>query len=157
MTQKKLVVVVVLLFSQILGLSHSQAASTYKLEVVVVELEAVKQIARFNGATVKEVCGQKKVTFLNKSFTGQDAKVTSFTRIRVKNESGKIIGTGSLSKILWAEDYASGNLIQGTCLFTTIITVKAAEYYTVELVGLDSYDFSLADLKKTKWKAFVNF
>lgn len=157
MTKKKLIVAIVLLFSQIIGSTYSQAASTYKLTVVVVELEAVKQIARFNGATVKDVCGQKQVEFLNKSFTGQNAKVTSFTRIRVKNESGKIIGTGSLSKILWAEDYASGNLIQGTCLFTTTITVKAAEYYTVELVGLESYDFSIADLKKTKWKAFVNF
>lgn len=157
MSKKKLFVTIALIITQILGTTYAQAASTYKLKISVSEMEASKQIARFNGASVKDVCGARKVTFLNKSFRGQDAKVTAFTKVRVKNESGKIIGTGTLSKIVWVTDYTSGNLIQGSCQFTATVTVKSAEFYTVELVGLESYDFSLKELKDQKWKVAIDF
>jgi len=157
MLKRKLPLVIVLLFLQIFSSTYAQAATAYKLKITVTESDAIKKIARFNGETVKDVCGQKNFTFLNKSFTGQVAKVTTTTRVRVKNESGKLIGTGTLSSIVWETDYSSGNLIQGTCRFSTTLTVKPAQFYTIELIGLSSFDFSLADLKSSKWKVSIDF
>jgi hypothetical protein len=157
MLTKKLLVIIVIFFTQILGSTYSQAATSYKLNLVVTETEAIDRIARFNGETTKAVCGKKNFTFLNGNFTGQAAKVNTSTRVRVKNESGKLIGTGSLSSILWKTDYASGNLIQGTCSFSTTLTVKSAQFYTIELIGLSSYDFSLTELKASKWKVSIDY
>jgi hypothetical protein len=157
MFTKKLIVLILSFSTVLFGSTQAHAATSYKLKLIVAETEAINQIARFNGKTAKDVCGQKNFTFLNGSFTGQTAKVNTTTRVRVKNESGKLIGTGTLSSILWETDYTSGNLIQGSCRFTTTLTVKPAQFYTIELIGLSSYDFSMTELKASKWKVSIDF
>ena len=157
MKKTSLISIALLATAQLFGSASAQAATTYKVQITVNELATVGNVARFNNATIKDVCGLPNYLYVTPSFQEYPAKVSTGTRVRVKNESGKIIGTGGLSTIVWVTDYASGNLIQGSCKFTGRITVKSAQFYSIELVGLGSYDFSLSELKAKKWKVNIDF
>jgi hypothetical protein len=157
MKKKSLFLISLLASAQFFGSASAQAAATYTLQITVNEVATVGNVARFNGATVKEVCGAPNYLYLTPSFDEYAAKISSATRVRVKNESSKIIGTGGLSSILWITKYSSGNLIQGSCKFVGKVKVKSAQFYSIELVGLGSYDFSATELKAKKWKVNIDF
>ena len=157
MKKTSLLIISLLTAAQLFGVTNAHAAATYTVQITANELATVGNVSRYNGATVKDVCGSPNYLYLTPSFDEYPAKVSTATRVRVKNESGKIIGTGSLSSIVWITKYASGNLIQGSCKFTGKIKVKSAQFYSIELVGLQTYDFSASELKAKKWKVNINF
>ena len=74
-------------------------------------------------------------------------KIAKGDPIKFKNESGKTVGIGKLSKAFAIEDEGSFY-----CGYTATVTVGAAKFYSVTIDGREGPDYSFAELKKKKWK-----
>ena len=133
------------------------AASTYTLNLSVYESEGYMGL--FSDEAQTAAGGAKKC--LRGFFSGFPVKkmtISKSSKVKVFNESGKVVGLGSLSNVTWkktgvdldadGEEYPIGN-----CTFTGKIKVKKADFYSISITGVDEpFDVEFSDLVKKKWK-----
>jgi hypothetical protein len=90
-------------------------------------------------------------------------KIGNKSKIKVKNDSGKIVGIGTLSKVGWKKDRSEededpeiGTVVYGTCTYSQSIKVTKSNFYSIEFSGtnteIPAFDIALSDLIKKKWK-----
>ena len=152
----------------------ANAATTYKLNLTVIEEAAIGQIALYDDEGdqsakhgLKE-CTSDKIFYVNSNATSTSdiaklTKVGNRTQVKVKNDSGKVVGLGTLSKVKWTkteayedDDPEIGYVVKGTCTYSAVITLKVSDFYSIEIPNMTTpYDVSLADLKADKWKLIL--
>lgn len=146
-----------ILFSTTVNLPPASAASTYTLNLSVYESE--EYMGLFSDENQTAAGGAKKC--LRGFFLGATLKkmiVQKSSKVKIFNESAKVVGLGSLSKVTWkkagtdfdadGEEYPLGN-----CIFSGQIKLKKADFYSIEIAGVDEpFDIEFSDLVKKKWK-----
>jgi hypothetical protein len=146
-----------LLVTTVLVPTTSSAASTYTLNLSAYEAEGF--IGLFSDEVQTPAGGAKKC--LRGFFGGFPLTkmiITKSSKVKVFNESGKVVGLGSLSTVSWkktgvdfdadGEEYPVGN-----CIFSGKIKVKKADFYSISIAGVDEpFDVEFSDLVKKKWK-----
>jgi hypothetical protein len=145
------------LVSTTVNLPTAAAASTYTLNLSVYESEGYMGL--FSDEDQTAAGGAKKCLrgfFLGLGLTKMVVKKSS--KVKIFNESGKVVGLGSLSTVTWkkagtevdsdGEEYPVGN-----CIFSGKIKLKKADFYSIEIAGVDEpFDIEFSDLVKKKWK-----
>jgi len=135
----------------------ASASATYTLNLSVYESEGF--IGLFSDEPATPAYGAKKC--LRGFFGGYPLKKMSInksSKVKVFNESGKVVGLGSLQKVTWKKagvDLDADGLEYplGNCTFTGKIKVKKADFYSISVAGVDeTYDVAFSDLVKQKWK-----
>lgn len=146
-----------LLVSTVINAPNAAAAATYTLNLSVYEPEGY--LGLFSDESQTPARGAIKC--LRGFFGGYPIKkmiVTKSSKVKVFNESGKVVGLGSLSTVTWkkvgtdlnadGKEYPLGN-----CIFSAKIKVKKADFYSISITGVDEpYDAEFSDLVKNKWK-----
>ena len=146
-----------LLVSTTVNLPTASAASTYTLNLSVYESE--EYMGLFSDESQTAAGGAKKC--LRGFFLGATLKkmiVKKSSKVKIFNESAKVVGLGSLSTVTWkkagtdldadGEEYPVGN-----CIFSGKIKLKKADFYSIEIDGVDEpFDIEFSDLVKKKWK-----
>jgi hypothetical protein len=146
-----------ILVSTTVNLPTATAASTYTLNLSVYESEGYMGL--FSDEDQTAAGGAKKCLrgfFLGLGLTKMVVKKSS--KVKIFNESGKVVGLGSLSNVTWkkagtevdsdGEEYPVGN-----CIFSGKIKLKKADFYSIEIAGVDEpFDTEFSDLVKKKWK-----
>jgi len=146
-----------ILVSTTVNLPTAAAASTYTLNLSVYESEGYMGL--FSDEDQTAAGGAKKCLrgfFLGLGLTKMVVKKSS--KVKIFNESGKVVGLGSLSTVTWkkagtevdsdGEEYPVGN-----CIFSGKIKLKKADFYSIEIAGVDEpFDIEFSDLVKKKWK-----
>jgi hypothetical protein len=151
----------------------AQAAGTYKITLTVIDEDAAKNVALYDDDGDQSVkhglrkCADSKVLWLKSGASSTSdlihyQKIGNKTQVKILNDSGKVVGLGTLSKVGWVKDRAEdggediGNVVYGTCTYSQVITVKASDFYSISLpnanVEISPYDISLSDIKKKKFK-----
>lgn len=162
------------LFISQINIFQANAASRYKINLTIVDEDASTNVALYDddgdqsSAHGKKKCANAKVMWLNQNAISTSdiikyQKVGNKTQIKIKNDSGKVVGLGTLSKVGWIKDREEmdddpdiGLVVYGTCTYSQVITVKASDFYSLEFANTNAkitpYDISASDLKKKKWK-----
>ena len=152
----------------------AQSATSYTLNLTIIDEDAATNIALYNDdgdqSTKHGVkkCSDSKVIWLNPDpYDTSDIlkyqKIGNKSKIKVKSDSGKIVGIGTLSKVSWKKDRSEedddpeiGTIVYGTCSYSQSIKVFKSNFYSIEFSGtnteIPAFDISLADLIKKKWK-----
>lgn len=170
-SKSKIWILAMSLVASFVTASQSEAATTYTINLRVIDSDSATNIALYDDSGdqsashgVKE-CSDSKVMWINRNASRASdimkfTKVGNRTKIKVKNDSGKVVGLGTLSKVSWLQDREEmdddpeiGLVVFGTCIYSQKIKVKASDFYSIEISGLDAepFDVSLASLKKKKW------
>lgn len=135
----------------------ASAASTYTLSLTVYESEGYMGL--FSDESQTPAGGAKKC--LRGFFSGypmEKMTITKSSKVKVVNESGKVVGLGSLSTLVWKKagtdlDADGVEYPLGNCIFSTKIKLKKADFYSIQITGLSGgYDISFSDLVADKWK-----
>jgi hypothetical protein len=149
----------------------SSAATTYTINLTVLEEASALNIALYDdeGQSISDgvkKCKSKEISWINHNATSKydlvkSTKIGNQTKVKIKNDSSKIVGLGTLSTVIWRYDRSEvddnpdiGTIVYGTCIYSQKIKVTLSDFYSIELVGVatEPFDISLADLKKKKWK-----
>lgn len=153
--------------------TNANSATNYTLNLTIIDEEASTNIALYSGegdlnqSHGKKKCTGEKVFWINPNATSTNdlakwTKIGNKTKVKVKNDSGKIVGIGTLSKVGWKkdreeidEDPEIGLKVYGTCTYSQVIKVSKSNFYSIEFSGTNtvvpSFDISLSDLIKKKW------
>ena len=152
---------------------QAQASGTYKINLTIVDEEAAKNVALYDDDGDQSTkhglkkCASSKLLWLNSGASSTSdlihyQKIGNNTQVKVLNDSGKVVGLGTLSKVNWIRDRAQdegsdiGTVVYGTCTYSQVITVKASDFYSISLPNaneeISPYDISLSDLKRKKFK-----
>ena len=143
--------------STTVNLPTAAAASTYTLNLSVYESEGYMGL--FSDEDQTAAGGAKKCLrgfFLGLSLTKMVVKKSS--KVKIFNESGKVVGLGSLSNVTWKKagtevDSDGDEYPVGNCIFSGKIKLKKADFYSIEIAGVDEpFDTEFSDLVKKKWK-----
>jgi hypothetical protein len=155
------------------GAVNSNSATTYTLKLTIIDEDAATNIAVYGDEdqSVKGAiknCSTAKEMWLNPNPQSTSdiikfQKIGNKSKIKVKNDSGKIVGIGTLSKVGWIkdreeldDDSSSGIIVYGTCTYSQSIKVSKSNFYSIEFSGtntdIPSFDVALTDLIKKKWK-----
>ena len=135
----------------------ASAASTYTLNLSVYESEGFMGL--FSDENQTPAGGAKKC--LRGFFSGYPMKkmtILKSSKVKVLNESGKVVGLGTLSGVTWKKaatdlDADGVEYPLGNCIFSTKLKVKKADFYSIQITGLDeAYDVSFSELGADKWK-----
>jgi hypothetical protein len=168
---KRLITLVAIMSLLLINVMPANAATTYKLTLIVIEESAMGQIALYDDDGDQspkhglKKCTSNKIFYVNRNATSTAdiagfTKVGNRTQVKVKNDSGKVVGLGNLTKVKWTktdeyedDDPEIGYVVRGTCSYSAVITLKASDFYSIEIPNMTTpYDISLADLKADKWK-----
>lgn len=140
----------------------ASAASTYTLSLTVYESEGYMGL--FSDESQTPAGGAKKC--LRGFFSGYPMKKMTFTKsskVKVVNESGKVVGLGSLSTLVWKKagtdlDADGFEYPLGNCIFSTKIKLKKADFYSIQIGGInEAYDVAFSELVADKWKLTLTF
>ncbi len=158
--------------------NQANAATTYSLNLTLVNKASAASMALYESdqpltsAYALQKCGSPSMIWLfnssggfgNSSESTNSAKnyFGKDTKIRIKNDAGKIVGIGTLTKVGWKTDHEEIDSEDGTrvwvgnCTYSTTIKIASSNFYSIEFSGKGSnvaaYDVSLSELKKQKWK-----
>ena len=155
------------------GAANTHAATTYTLKLTIIDEEGATNVGLYDDAGDQSVqhgkkeCSEAKKMYINPDPTSTSdivkyQKIGNTSKIKVKNDSGKIVGIGTLSKIGWKKDRVEnddpeiGPIVYGTCSYSQKIKVSKSNFYSIEFSGTNvdvpSFDIALSDLIKKKWK-----
>lgn len=86
---------------------------------------------------------------------GYDIESTS--RIKIENQSGKIIGLGRITKVFVEPqyEYENGKEIGGftfSCRYTGSVRIPRAKFYKIFVDRRQGPEYSFQELSKAKWK-----
>jgi len=135
----------------------ASAASTYTLTLSVYESDGFMGL--FSDETQTPAGGAKKCH--RGFFSGYPMKkmtISKSSKVKVLNESEKVVGLGSLSTVTWKKagtdlDADGVEYPLGNCIFSTKLKVKKADFYSIRITGVtEAYDVSFSDLVADKWK-----
>jgi hypothetical protein len=152
----------------------SHSAPSYTLNLTIVDEDATTNVALYDdegdqsASHGRKKCSSAKLMWLNPDpISTSDIiryqKIGNKSKIKVKNDSGKIVGIGTLSVVGWKEDRVEenedpeiGTVVYGTCTYSQKIKVSKSNFYSIEFSGTNvevpSFDIALSDLIKKKWK-----
>ena len=152
----------------------AHSATTYTLNLTIIDEDATTNVALYDDAGDQSVshgrkkCSDTKLMWLNPDpISTSDLikyqKIGNKSKIKVKNDSGKIVGIGTLSVVGWIKDRVEededpeiGTVVYGTCTYSQKIKVSKSNFYSIEFSGTNvevpSFDIALSDLIKKKWK-----
>ena len=166
--------IITLALLNLMGVPAGNSASSYTINLTIIDEDAATNVALYDddgdqsSAHGKKKCTDSKVLWLNPNpRTTSDIikyqKIGNRTQIKIKNDSGKVVGLGTLSKVSWIKDREEidddpeiGLQVFGTCVYSQKIRVKSSDFYSIEFANSNSeitpYDISLSELKKKKFK-----
>lgn len=152
----------------------AHSVTTYTLTLTIIDEDADTNIALYDDAGDQSAkhgikkCSDSKVMWINPYASSTSdlikyQKIGNKSKIKVKNDSGKIVGIGTLSTVGWKkdreevdEDPEIGTIVYGTCIYSQKIKVSKSNFYSIEFSGtnteIPSFDIALSDLIKKKWK-----
>jgi hypothetical protein len=152
----------------------SQSATSYTLKLTIIDEDAATNVALYDDAGDQSTkhgvkkCSDSKLMWLNPDPVSTSdilkyQKIGNKSKIKVKNDSGKIVGIGTLSKVGWKKDRSEededpeiGTVVYGTCTYSQSIKVTKSNFYSIEFSGtnteIPAFDIALSDLIKKKWK-----
>jgi hypothetical protein len=152
----------------------AQSATSYTLKLTIIDEDAATNVALYDDAGDQSTkhgvkkCSDSKLMWLNPDPVSTSdilkyQKIGNKSKIKVKNDSGKIVGIGTLSKVGWIKDRAEededpeiGTIVYGTCTYSQKIKVFKSNFYSIEFSGtnteIPAFDISLSELIKKKWK-----
>ena len=157
------------------GTVGANSASTYTLNLTIIDKDADKAVTLYDddplgNQDVKhgiKVCSDPESWYFNPNLNKYDTEVmkdlnriTTTTKIKVKSDTGRIVGLGTLSKVGWKkdreEDGEYGLKVYGTCTYSKAIKVSKSNFYSIEFSGTNlkvpAFDIAFTDLVKMKWK-----
>jgi hypothetical protein len=174
---KKIMSLLVAMFSlgmNMVAVEPADAAKSYTIALTLIVEEAATNFALYDdegnqdSAHGRKKCSDDNPIWLNPNPTStsdiaKSMKVNKNTRVKVKSDSGRTVGIGTLSKVGWIkdreeqdEDEEIGYIIYGTCTYSQSIKVSKSAFYSIELSGtktpVNPFDISFQDLMKKKWK-----
>jgi hypothetical protein len=136
----------------------ASAASTYTLNLSVYESDGL--LGLFSDESQTAAAGAKKC-LRGFYFSGASINkmiVTKSSKVKVLNESSKMVGLGTLSTLTWKKagtdvDSDGVEYPVGNCIFSAKIKLKKSDFYSIQITGVDeTFDISHSDLVKKKWK-----
>jgi hypothetical protein len=152
----------------------AHSATSYTLTLTIIDEDATTNIRLYDDAGDQSTkhgvkkCSDSKVMWLNPYASSTSdlikyQKIGNKSKIKVKNDSGKIVGIGTLSTVGWKkdreeidEDPEIGTIVYGTCTYSQKIKVSKSNFYSIEFSGTNTevppFDIALTDLIKKKWK-----
>jgi hypothetical protein len=158
------------------GAVSAQSATTYTLNLTIIDKDAAKNVVLYDddplgNQDIKhgiKVCSDPESWYFNPNLNKYDLEVikdlnriTTTTKIKVKSDTGRIVGLGTLSKVGWIKDRETdegegGLKVYGTCTYTKAIKVSKSNFYSIEFSGTNlnvpAFDIAFTDLVKKKWK-----
>jgi hypothetical protein len=155
------------------GTVGANSATTYTLNLTIIDEDAAKNVSLYDddplgNQDVKhgiKVCSDPTSWYFNPD--PNDIQITkkqrigTKTKIKVKSDTGRIVGIGTLSKVGWIKDREVdegeyGLIVYGTCTYTKAIKVSKSNFYSIEFSGTNlnvpAFDIAFTDLVKKKWK-----
>ncbi len=175
---KKLKVFIALFFVASLNFSfivNANSATIYTLKLTVIEesIDGIEKINDIGGNPLNISSGIYYCSIPNRyagwSYESRKAiyaKIGTTTKVKVLNESRKLLALTTLSKTNWLnpgspeyaytqDDGTQVHTVSGTCAFSQNIKLGKSKFYTIEFSGLKddvpTFDFSFAELVKKKW------
>jgi len=150
----------------------AHSATTYTLTLTLIDKDAASKITLFDdegdqsASHGRKTCSVAKLMWLNEDPSGLDdmvyyQKIGNKSKVRVKSDSGRIVGIGTLSRVDWKRDRVVvepeyGPIVYGTCIYSQKIKVSKSNFYSIEFSGtnvqVSTFDIALSDLIKKKWK-----
>ena len=154
---------------------NANSATTYTLKLTVIEesIDGIEKIYFTDGTPLNISSGIDNCSPPNRYAGWSDenrkaiyAKIGKTTKVKVLNESKKLLTLATLSKVSWLypgppeyaytqDDGVKVNKVYGTCAFSQNIKLGKSKFYTLEFSGLKgefpTFDFSFAELVKKKW------
>ena len=158
------------------GAVNAQSATTYTLNLMIIDKDADKAVSLYDddplgNQDVKhgiKVCSDPESWYFKPNRDTYDTeiikylnRITTTTKIKVKSDTGRIVGLGSLSKVGWKkdreeDDEQGGLVVYGTCTYSKAIKVSKSNFYSIEFSGTNlkvpAFDIAFTDLVKMKWK-----
>jgi hypothetical protein len=160
------------------SMMNANSAATYTLKLTFIEksLEGVEKI--YVGESPSGyLSGIEHCSLPNRYVGWSDstskaiyAKIGKTTKIKVLNESKRLLALATLSKVDWlypgpleymytGDDGVVVNAIYGNCAFSQSIKLGKSKFYTLEFSGLKgefpTFDYSFAELVKKKWTIII--
>lgn len=162
---KKLIIFLSLTALSVWGFTPAQAA-TIKVTLTTIQRDTAFHYfeSEFIQANANKDCQGALEKLINKSGSGPifaSPLVKLGSAIKVKNENGKTVGLGKITKGTYQKtEVQTGTdwkgdpyvLIVGRCLFTSTISLKSATFYEFNIGKSEPIDVSYTQLKKQKWK-----
>jgi len=154
---------------------NAKSAPIYTLKLTVIEdsIDGIEKINDIGGNPLNISSGIYGCSLPNRYAGWSDenrkaiyAKIGKTTKVKILNESKKLLTLATLSKVNWLnpgppeysytqDDGVKVNTVSGTCAFSQNIKLGKSKFYTIEFSGLKSevptFDFSFAELVKKKW------
>ena len=152
----------------------AHSATSYTLTLTIIDEDAATNIGLYDDTGDQSTkhgiknCSDAKMSYINPNWSSTSdlikyQKIGNKSKIKVKNDSGKIVGIGTLSTVGWKkdreevdEDPEIGTIVYGTCIYSQKIKVSKSNFYSIEFSGtnteIPSFDIALSDLIKKKWK-----
>jgi hypothetical protein len=81
-----------------------------------------------------------------------DYKIGPNSRIKVNNESGKVVGLGNLTKVSLLTNLPGKETYLYFCKYSGSVKVGVAKFYKVLIDGRSGPDYSISELKSLKWQ-----
>lgn len=150
------------------GAVSAQSATTYTLNLTIIDEVAAKNVALTDNEGDQSIkhgikeCSDPKSIYFTPDLTGiiKYQRIGTKTKIRVKSDTGRIVGIGTLSKVGWIKDREEeteyGLFVYGTCTYSKAIKVSKSNFYSIEFSGTNlnvpAFDIAFTDLVKKKWK-----
>ena len=156
------------------GAVSAYSATTYTLNLTIIDEDAFTNVGLYDDDGDQSVkhgiknCSTSKAMWINpEPYNTSDIikfqKIGNKSKIKVKSDTGKIVGIGTLSKVGWIKDRVEededpeiGTIVYGTCTYSQAIKISKSNFYSIEFSGTNadvpSFDIAFTDLVKKKWK-----